>query len=324
MQRANQVIAQIETAIAKLSVAREPKSLYDPIVYSLQNGGKRIRPALTILACEVYNKNLTGEAINLALAFEVFHNFTLLHDDLMDNAPIRRGLPTVHVKWNANTAILSGDAMLVEAYKLLSKTKGPNGEKIIDLFSTTAQQVCEGQMLDMEFEKQDQVSENEYINMIRLKTSVLLGACLKAGAWLGGANDHEADLLYNFGINVGLAFQLKDDLLDTFGNEKNFGKKTGGDILEAKKTYLVIKAVEMMGEKHPLLLDTLHSKKMGDDEKINAVKSIFIECGCEKLTTQKMEEYSRKADDILDQLEKTGRNISELKQLEKYLLNREK
>jgi geranylgeranyl diphosphate synthase, type II len=324
MQRANQIIVQIETAIAKLSVAREPKGLYGPIIYSLQNGGKRIRPTLTVLACEMYNKNLTDEAIDLALAFEVFHNFTLLHDDLMDNAPMRRGLPTVHVKWNENTAILSGDAMLVEAYKLVSKTKGSNSHKIISLFSTTAQQVCEGQMLDMEFEQRNQVSEKEYLDMIKLKTSVLLGACLKAGAWLGGATDAEAAHLYDFGINMGLAFQLKDDLLDTFGNETNFGKKTGGDILEAKKTYLVIKALEMMGDKRGQLIDALHSNNMGNDEKVETVKSIFVECDCEKLTSLKMEEYSRHAEDILHKLESAGRNISELRQMEQYLLNREK
>jgi geranylgeranyl diphosphate synthase, type II len=324
VQRATEIISLVETEIGKLSLKREPRGLYDPIVYSMQNGGKRIRPLLTILACELFDKKQLPQAMDIALAFEIFHNFTLLHDDLMDQAPIRRGKPSVHVKWNASTAVLSGDAMLVEAFKMIHKTKTEKSAQIIELFAQTAQEVCEGQQYDMEFEKRPDVSEMEYLDMIKLKTSVLLGACLKAGAWAGGASDTYAAMLYDYGINLGMAFQLQDDWLDTFGDEKIFGKKTGGDIVSAKKTYLLIKAIEEMGTKKSTLLFTLNDKTLDEEQKIETVKSIYIKYKTDQMARIKMEEYVRKANEILKKLAQTGKSTNDLEQLGEYLLNRDK
>ena len=218
------------------------RGLYDPIDYVMSLGGKRIRPSLLLMSADAFGAN-PKDFVNQALAIEVFHNFTLLHDDVMDNAPVRRGKPTVHVKWSESTAILSGDAMLIKAYELLAD--GIPDDKlpsVLALFSRTAREVCEGQQLDMEFESRNDVAESEYLEMIRLKTAVLLAASLKIGAMLAGADNDKADFIYEFGINIGLAFQLKDDLLDVYGDPDSFGKQVGGDIKERKKTFLLINA----------------------------------------------------------------------------------
>ena len=266
---------EIEKEIEKLNWEIEPKNLYAPIEYTLALGGKRIRPICLLLANHIFS-NDHSNAISLALSIEVFHNFTLLHDDIMDKADMRRGKPTVHIKWNENTSILSGDGMLIKAYQLLAEYKGDNFRKILDIFSQTAIEVCEGQQYDMEFENRNDVKEEEYIEMIRLKTAVLLAASLKIGALSGGANETEAQALYDFGINIGIAFQLKDDLLDVYGDEATFGKNIGGDICCNKKTYLLINALNKAeGEQKESLKNWIEKDEFNRTEKIKAVTSIY-------------------------------------------------
>jgi len=233
------IVRELET----LSIPVSPENLYEPVRYILGNGGKRIRPALVLLACDLFGADYR-KALKPALGIEVFHNFTLLHDDLMDNSIVRRNRPTVHIKWDANTAILSGDAMSIMANSLICQVDPDAIVPVSRLFNKTALEVCEGQMLDMEYSARDNVTIEEYINMIRLKTSVLIAAALGIGAFIGGASEEESFILYNFGMNLGLAFQLQDDLLDSFGNEQVFGKKIGNDIITNKRTFLVIKAFE--------------------------------------------------------------------------------
>lgn len=239
MKTFNELRDQISIELEKLNWQNEPRGLYEPIAYELSIGGKRVRPVLTMMACNLFSDDLKA-AVAPALGIEVFHNFTLLHDDIMDRADIRRGLPTVHKKWNDNTAILSGDVMLIVAYQLIAQTPMPHLKEVLDLFSKTAAEICEGQQYDVDYEARKKVEIDEYIEMIRLKTAVLLGCALKTGAIIGNASPADANLLYDVGINIGLAFQLKDDLLDVYGDEATFGKKIGGDILCNKKTYLLI------------------------------------------------------------------------------------
>lgn len=320
-----QILAKIESIIAALPLQREPYGLYEPILYSMQNGGKRIRPLLTVLACQMFDNQKTDDAYTPAIAWEMFHNFTLLHDDLMDNAPIRRGKPTVPAKYGANTAILSGDTMLVEAFRILHQTKSNNFSQIIELFTKTAEEVCEGQMFDMEFETRNNITESEYINMIRLKTSVLIGACLKTGALMGNATPDDAQLMYDFGINLGLAFQLRDDLLDTFGNPETFGKRIGGDIVSSKKTYLLISALNAATDTDRALMDDwLNRKNFNEDEKINVIKSMYLKYNIDKIGQQKIEEYDKQATQILDKLSAKGFETKPLRQLSSKLLNRNK
>lgn len=325
MQQVNDILTKIEAFISSLPLQREPQALYDPIVYSMGNGGKRIRPLLTVLACQAFDKSKTDDAYTPAVAWEMFHNFTLLHDDLMDNAPIRRGKPTVPVKWGANTAILSGDTMLVEAYRILNQTKSDNFRLIADLFTRTAQEVCEGQMYDMEFETRNNITEDEYIEMIRLKTSVLIGACLKTGALMGNASAENAQLLYDFGINLGLAFQLRDDLLDTFGDPATFGKRIGGDIVCSKKTYLLIKALQAASpDDLAIMNDWLNRKEFDEEEKIATIKSMYLKYGIDKIGQDKIEEFDKKATHILDKLTGNGINVEPLRDISRNLLNRNK
>jgi geranylgeranyl diphosphate synthase type II len=295
MQRNDWLRDKLEQAIGELNFKKEPEELYEPISYTLQGNGKRIRPYLTLLACNMFSEKI-DDAIYPAIGLEVFHNFTLLHDDIMDNAPVRRGLPTVHEKWSANTAILSGDAMMVEAYKLICKAPSHTLSKVLEVFSDTALGVCEGQMFDMQFEKQNNVSESEYLEMIRLKTSVLLAGSLKVGAIIGGASDKDAQLLYNFGLSLGLAFQLKDDWLDSFGDEAVFGKRIGGDIVENKKTYLLIKALERADKNELLALKKwIEKTDFNEQEKIESVKEIYKTLAIDELTQQKVADYSTEA-----------------------------
>lgn len=276
------------------------RGLYDPIDYVMSLGGKRIRPSLLLMSADAFGAN-PRDLVNQALAIEVFHNFTLLHDDVMDNAPVRRGKPTVHVKWSENTAILSGDAMLIKAYELLAD--GMPADKlpyVLALFSKTAREVCEGQQLDMEFESRNDVAESEYLEMIRLKTAVLLAASLKIGAMLAGADEDKADLIYEFGINIGLAFQLKDDLLDVYGDPDSFGKQVGGDIKERKKTFLLINAYAKATASQRERLDTLLAE---DDVDVKAVTEIYDEIDVKSICEAKMSECLDKG---LDVLAKTG------------------
>lgn len=308
--------------IEKLNWNREPRGLYEPISYVLSLGGKRIRPALTLMACNLYTDDVTA-AVAPALGLEVFHNFTLLHDDIMDKAPIRRGKPTVHIKWDDNTAILSGDVMQIAAYQLIAKSPASHLKEILDLFSKTAVEICEGQQYDVDFENRDNVAADEYLEMIRLKTAVLIGCALKTGAIAGGANSFDADTLYDFGINIGLAFQLKDDLLDVYGNEASFGKKIGGDILSNKKTYLLIHALNLAKNANADQLNYwLSAREFKPEEKIEAVTNIYNTLGVKKICEDKMLDFYEKA---IASLEKVGVNANkkhELRKLAEKLMSR--
>ena len=280
----------LSTEIEKLKLDRNPQGLYEPIRYTLALGGKRIRPALTLLACNLFSNDIQP-AVSPALGLEIFHNFTLLHDDIMDKADVRRGKPTVHKKWNENAAILSGDVMQIIAYQYIADVPERNLRQVLNVFSQMAVEICEGQQFDMEFENCENVQAEEYLNMIRLKTAVLLGTALKIGAWIGGSDDENAELLYDFGINIGLAFQLKDDLLDVYGDEKTFGKKIGGDILCNKKTYLLIHAKNLAIGKDAEELEFYLKKSEPSEEKIRAVTDLYNRLGVREICEEKMGFY---------------------------------
>ena len=272
-----------------------PRELYLPIGYALESGGKRIRPALVLMACDLFG-GTKDDAMGAALAVEVFHNFTLLHDDIMDNAETRRNRLTVHKKWNANTAILSGDAMMIKSYEFLENTPAHLWTKLFPIFTRTALEVCEGQQYDMNFETCEEVTLDEYFNMIRLKTAVLLGAALQLGAIIGGASDDDAQHLYDFGIAIGIAFQLKDDYLDTFGDEKSFGKRIGGDIVCGKKTFLLINALTQSTNDERLLIhNTLADKLMPEEQKIRTITAIYEKLEIPALCEKAMSEYYNRA-----------------------------
>ncbi len=295
-----QILQRIETELSGLRFTHPPQSLYEPITYILSLGGKRIRPALTLMACNMYRDDI-DIAVAPALGMEVFHNFTLLHDDLMDNADKRRNKPTVHTVWDANTAILSGDAMLIVAYRLIGQTDPAFLPAILPLFTRTALEICEGQQYDMEFESRLDVSQAEYMEMIRLKTAVLLACCLKTGAILGGAPEADADHLYAFGIHIGLAFQLQDDLLDVYGDPQVFGKNIGGDILCNKKTFLLIEALEGSSEAQRDILTAWMKQADGDpDEKIAAFTYIYNVLRIKEHTEARMNEHYEAAFRHLD------------------------
>lgn len=322
MKKLEEIIELVNSSINQLNWNREPRGLYEPIAYTLQLGGKRIRPALTLMACNVFRDDLQG-AIRPALGLEVFHNFTLLHDDIMDKADIRRGQPTVHKKWNDNTAILSGDVMQIAAYILMTETPAAQLKQVLDLFSRTAVEICEGQQYDMEFETRDDVSPEEYIEMIRLKTAVLLGCALKTGALIGGAGENDANHLYDFGINMGIAFQLKDDLLDVYGDQASFGKKIGGDIMCNKKTYLLIHAKKLAeGKLAGELNEWMNIENAKPDEKINAVTTIYNQLGVKKICEGAMTNYYKKSIASLDQLGVVEAKKQELRKLAENLLQR--
>lgn len=314
---------QIEKEIAKLAFGKKPKSLYEPIRYIMSLGGKRMRPLLTILSYSIY-KDEFKSIIKYAVAVEAFHNFTLMHDDIMDKAPIRRGKPTVHKKWNVNTAILSGDVMLVKVYDLFSSLDNSMYKKAIQLFNQCAAEVCEGQQWDMEFETLPTVSELEYIRMIKLKTAVLLGFSLELGALLANAPEQERKLLREFGINIGIGFQLKDDLLDAFADPKKFGKQIGGDILSNKKTFLLIKALEMADVRQRKELNRwLTSKRFKKKEKIDAVKKIYQQLGIPKLTEKKVDLYFKKGFDALEKVSIKNDAQEKLKAFAQELIRRQ-
>ena len=282
---------------------QSPVELYEPIHYSLTMGGKRLRPVLLLLAYNLFKEDVS-RALPAAIAIEVFHNFTLLHDDIMDKAAVRRNSPTVHIKFNENSAILSGDAMAFQAYKYLLECKSSRLTETISLFTKTAIEVCEGQQFDMDFENRLDVTESEYLEMTRLKTAVLLACSLKAGALLSDASDKRADQLYAFGENLGLAFQLQDDLLDTFGDQDTFGKKIGNDILANKKTFLLINALQDANEdKKQELLAWMIKPDFIPEEKIKAVTNIYLETGVKRMAEQKVDFYFDKALQILENID---------------------
>ena len=312
----------VNNRIANEKMGRKPFSLYDPINYTLEAGGKRIRPVLVLMACNLFSEDIE-QAINPAIGLEIFHNFTLLHDDIMDHADIRRGNPTVHKKWDENTAILSGDAMFIKAYEYFLGCESPHFREILKVFNETAIEVCEGQQYDMEFEKRDLVSEDEYLQMIRLKTSVLLAAALKIGALIGGAEKQDADLLYEFGINLGLAFQLQDDLLDVYGDVKVFGKKPGGDIIANKKTFMLIKALEIAkGKELKTLKDLLSNRNIGNEKKINEVTQIYNKINMKQIVETRIEKLNQEALSFLEKVNVEKGKKTELKVLAEKLINR--
>ena len=293
----------INKEILNLDWKREPYGLYEPIEYTLAAGGKRVRPQLAMIASQLFGGK-DEEILPAALALEVFHNFTLLHDDVMDKADVRRGRPTVHVKWNENTAILSGDQMLIEAYKLLAGVPADKLPRVLQLFNKMATEICEGQQYDVDFESQEHVTIEEYLKMIRLKTSVLLANALQTGAYIAGADEQAQGDLYEFGINIGLAFQIQDDILDVWGDPKTFGKAVGGDISCNKKTFVYLEAMRRLGDEAiGNELQQWYSQVLENNTtKIAAVKEIFeqldVRTACEKV----VEDYTQKALALLNQL----------------------
>ena len=302
MLTSTELLGKVNDFLANLSYDRKPQSIYEPIKYVLSIGGKRIRPVLMLLAYNLYKDN--PESILMqACALETYHNYTLLHDDLMDNADVRRGMPTVHRKWNANTAILSGDSMLVLAYQRMAQCDPAKLAPVLGLFTDTALEIGEGQQYDMEFERRTDVTEAEYIEMIRLKTAVLLGGALKIGAIIGGAGADDADRIYRFGESLGLAFQLQDDWLDVYGDPARFGKKIGGDILNNKKTYMLINAQRRArGTDAGELSRWLSATDYDPAEKISAVTALYNRLGVGELCLQQVDDYSRRAIEALQQI----------------------
>ena len=324
MQTNEQLLDLLENYLAQRELPTEPERLYDPIRYSLAGGGKRLRPMLLMLSNGIFTDKIQ-HALPAAAAVEVFHNFTLLHDDIMDRSDTRRGKPAVHTRWNDNVAILSGDAMMIYAYKLLCGCDRRVLPQLLETFNETAIGVCEGQQYDMDFESRDDVTVDRYLEMIRLKTGVLLAGALKLGAICAEAQPWQAELLYNFGINVGLAFQLQDDLFDTYGDAAVFGKPIGGDILAGKKTFLLTTALKTAdaatrGE----LLARLHDGGMSAAEKIETVRGIYDRLGVRKITEKAIADYFRNADRILNSLEVGIERIVPLQELGETLLNRKK
>lgn len=289
--------------LEKQNIHKEPTNLYEPIEYILGLGGKRMRPVLTLMAAEVFDTNY-NVAFPAAMAVEVFHNFSLVHDDIMDDAPLRRGQVTVHEKWDLNTGILSGDAMLILAYQYFEQYEPTVFRDLAKLFSKTALEVCEGQQWDVDFEKRNDVSIPEYLKMIEYKTAVLVAAAMKMGAIVAKTSEKEADLIYDFGLNLGLAFQLQDDYLDAFGDPETFGKQVGGDIIENKKTYLYLKALEFSAEEKAVELQKLFSLHLeNNSEKIETAKAIFNESGASKATQEAIEMYTFKAFETLEKMD---------------------
>lgn len=303
---------------------KRPEGLYEPIEYTLQLGGKRLRPALCLASCELFGGTLS-DALNAAIALELFHNFTLLHDDIMDESPIRRGKPTVYKKWDSSRAILSGDTMFAKAYEYLGKTSNDKLPKVHQLFTKTAIEVCEGQQYDIDFESRKHVGKEEYLEMIRLKTAVLLAASLQIGAIIGEAAEEDAARIYAFGENLGLAFQLKDDLLDAYADQDKFGKKTGNDIVTNKKTFLLISALEKADDEDKKRLLELYSPSatVGKDEKVKEVLSLFDKLQIKSITEEAIMYYQRKAIEELEAINMSGSRKGTLLAITDYLNKRE-
>mgnify|MGYP003111267910 FL=1 len=311
----------LQKKIDELSFPEEPKNLYDPLRYFLNLGGKRTRPTLTLMGCSLFGEPGL-KAINAAVAVELFHNFTLIHDDIMDDAPLRRGKNTVHEKWNNNIGILSGDVLFVEAYKQLARHEVDVLPELLSIFSRTAKEVCEGQQMDMDFESRNDVSIDEYIEMIRLKTSVLLGAALEMGAVIAKADSNDVAKIYEFGMNVGLAFQLQDDILDLYADPEKFGKQVGGDILSNKKTYLLIKAQELANDDQRKQLNDILNNQTGES-KVNNSRALFDELGVKQSAQKRMDAYYLKAKENMNQINVPDEYKSELLGVAEALMNRE-
>lgn len=314
----------VNEGINSLPYDRKPQSLYEPIKYTMSQGGKRIRPVLTLLSYYMFRDDIR-QALPCAMGLEMYHNYTLLHDDLMDNADMRRGNMTVHKKWDANTAILSGDSMLVLSYQLMSQCPQEMLQQVIDTFTITALEIGEGQQYDMDFEKRTDVTEEEYIEMIRLKTSVLLACAAKIGAILAGASSEEQNHAYRFGEQLGLAFQLQDDFLDVYGDEKVFGKKIGGDITSNKKTYMLIKALERAeGIDKQQLEYWIEAQEFDRSEKVNAVTEIYTRLGIDTLAKERIDKYFTSALNHLDAISAPAERKAELLSFVQQMMRRER
>jgi geranylgeranyl diphosphate synthase type II len=324
MQTSDELLKLFNQALDELPLDKTPARLYDPIRYVLSMGGKRIRPTMCLMACELFSDE-PAKALIPALALEVFHNFTLLHDDIMDKAPTRRNMDCVHLKWNENVAILSGDAMQILSYQILGNACLEHLKQCLPLFSQTALEVCEGQQLDMDFETQNHVTVAEYMNMIHLKTAVLMATSLKMGAIAGGANSVDADLLHDFGLSTGLAFQLKDDLLDVFGCPETFGKRIGGDIACNKKTFMLINALDKADTATRAELEAwLTDTSCPEEDKISAVTGIYNKLNIKELCILEMEKHQKKAFEALAQVSVPESRKANLIQLANELTDRDK
>lgn len=319
-------ISELQAIVSKTfksaSFSKPPAELYDPISYTLNLGGKRIRPLMVLMGCDLF-KGEIEKAMPAAIAIELFHNFTLLHDDIMDQAPLRRGQETVYKKWNTNVAILSGDTMFALACEYLSQCDQDVLAPALSEFTKTAREVCEGQQYDMNFETHDIVSISEYLEMIRLKTAVLIGCSLKLGAVLAKASPIESNKIYLFGENIGMAFQLQDDLLDVFGDTRTFGKEIGGDILSGKKTFLLLKAYELANDNERTILDKyLSDHSISDQEKISKVKSVYESLNIWKLTQNEISQYFSKAAHSLEEIHAEASDKAVLESFANELLKR--
>lgn len=324
MRNNEEILLLLENYLAQIELPSEPQYLYAPIIYSMSGGGKRIRPTLVMLSCEAFGGN-AQDALPAAAAVEMFHNFTLLHDDIMDNASVRRGKPSVAAEWGDNVAILSGDAMMIYSYRLLSQVPAHLLPRVMEIFTTTALQVCEGQQYDMDFETRQKVSVVEYMNMIELKTSVLLAGAAAIGAVLGGASDADSRKIYRYALELGLAFQLQDDLLDSYGREEELGKKIGGDILEGKKTCLMLNAMSRATEADRETLRSTHlDESLKPEQKIARVKEVYDRYDIPRLINQQISLRFERALSILDTLEIPAERTEHLRVFAQNLMGRKK
>ena len=324
MQNADQILTLVNQYLDQLPYERRPKSLYEPIRYVLSIGGKRIRPVLMLLSYNLFRDDVES-ILPVACGLETYHNYTLLHDDLMDQAPLRRGKPTVHMRWDANSAILSGDSMLVLAFQRIASCDAKHLQPITHLFTETALEIGEGQQYDMEFEHRNDVTEEEYIEMIRLKTSVLLACATKMGALLADASEENAQLLYQFGEKLGLAFQLQDDFLDVYGDSKVFGKAIGGDIVSNKKTYMLINALNRaIGRQREELTHWITAEQFDHQEKIEAVTRIYNELHIDQLAQEKITAYFNECLSLLDALKVEESKKQALRDYATKLMHRNK
>lgn len=319
-----EILKLVNNYLDTLPYDRKPSSLYDPIRYVLSIGGKRIRPVLMLLSYNLFREN-PEKILSQACGLETYHNYTLLHDDLMDKADMRRGMPTVHKKWNDNAAILSGDSMLVLSYQRMANGCDEHMKDVIDVFTETALEIGEGQQYDMEFETRDDVSEQEYIEMIRLKTSVLLACALKIGAIMAGADEDDQENLYRFGEQIGLAFQLQDDYLDVYGDPKVFGKNIGGDITSNKKTFMLINALlKAEGEDKQELMRWIEATEFDRNEKVAAVTALYNKLGIDRLAQQKIEYYFAESEKFLDAVKVNDERKAELRSYAARMMKRNK
>ena len=324
MRNNEEILLLLENYLAQIELPKEPQYLYDPIIYSMSGGGKRIRPTLLMLSCEAFGGN-AQDALPAAAAVEMFHNFTLLHDDIMDNASVRRGKPSVAAEWGNNVAILSGDAMMIYSYRLLSQVPAHLLPRVMEIFTTIALQVCEGQQYDMDFETRQKVSVVEYMNMIELKTSVLLAGAASIGAVLGGASDADSRKIYRYALELGLAFQLQDDLLDSYGREEELGKKIGGDILAGKKTCLMLNAMSRSTEADRESLRPTHlDESLSPEQKIARVKEVYDRYDIPRLINQQISLRFERALSILDTLEIPAERTEHLRVFAQNLMDRKK